>query len=105
MMALLIFALSSSVAWAQTNPHLLAKFEKLVKESEGLQIPPVTDANLSKLYFLDKKIRDICPKSDPKEPCVSYISQNSLRFSAGEVARVAVQTYLLTKQKVRDPVA
>ncbi|HET9239466.1 MAG TPA: hypothetical protein VFO10_19545 [Oligoflexus sp.] len=105
MKALLILALCSSVALAQKNPDLLAKFEKLVKESEGLQIPPVTDANLSKLYFLDKQIRDICPESDPKEPCVHYISQNSQRFSAGEVARVAVTTYWLTKQKVRDKVA
>jgi hypothetical protein len=104
MKALLILAFYSSVALAQKNPDLLAKFEKLVKESEGLQIPPVTDTNLSKLYFLDKQIRDICPESDPKEPCVSYISRNSMRFSRGEVAGVAVTDYWLRKQKVRDPV-
>jgi hypothetical protein len=101
----LILALCSTVALAQKNPDLLAQFEKLVKESEGAQIPPVSDANLSKLYFLDKKIRDICPETDLKAPCVQYITGNPSRFSKGEAAGVAVTDYWLRKQKNRDPVA
>jgi hypothetical protein len=100
-----IMVLCSSVAWAQKNPDLLAEFERMVKDSERLQNPPITDENLSKLYFLDKKIRDICPESDPKEPCVQYMARNPSRFSRGEAAGVAVSDHWIKKQTVRDAAA
>ena len=98
-LSLLVFIPVAS--FAQRNPDILAEFRSFVKKSEALQKGDMTNEKASDLYFIDKKLLDLCPEENPEVECVKYLTSNSSRFGKGDGGRY-IKDYWLNLQSTLD---
>lgn len=104
--ALAIVLITCSIANATPTVKRLMTDEEylasMITKAESLQIQPMSDANRSSLYFLDKKMLEICPKDASNLSCIQYFKANPLRFGFID-SRYFVTDHWLASQKEPDP--